>query len=122
MPPIDSLRVWLSYHLINADQINAFNGCCVEITVDSEPALGILFCREGGVSITTLCFANTKSTCPMLTHDLTSTDMDSLKRIDHKHLASAIAVNSRRPEEANAPETSKGKTSRLAFQAANLTH
>lgn len=82
---------------MNLVELQAFNGCCVEVSAFGQPALAVLFCSPDLISVTTLCFVNEKRTCPMRSYELADEDIESLKPVGRKRLTSAICIDCQDP-------------------------
>lgn len=80
---------------MTAIELPSFNGAVVDITVNAQPALGVLgFSREGCATITTLCFVEPGAECPLIQHELRETEIESLALNGPKRLTSRIALRS----------------------------
>jgi hypothetical protein len=77
---------------MNAEQLQLFNGCRVEVRVNGQPALGVLFCQEEAVSVLALCYVAGKRRCPLIRRDLSVADMETLNPSGHKMLSSRIEL------------------------------
>lgn len=78
---------------MQAVELPAFNGAVVDITVDAQKALGVLGVSQTGcATITTLCFVDPGEECPLLQHELSEAEIESLSLDGPKRLASRIAL------------------------------
>lgn len=76
-------------------QLPRHEGAFVHITVDGQPALGTLsLSGEASASVRTICFTQTKRSCPAVQHKLTATDIESLIIFRPRELRSSIALRS----------------------------
>lgn len=80
---------------MTALDLPSFNGAVVAISLDAQPALGVLgFSPKGCATITTLCFVNPGVECPLIQRELSEDEIESLSLSGPKRLTSSIALRS----------------------------
>ncbi len=81
---------------MNLESLPQYNGASVQIILDGEPALALIFLEINCIQVTSLCFLGRTRRCPLVRHNLNEAEIESITPVSRNELKSEITLTSKK--------------------------